>query len=82
MSLNTFIPDEEVLKMRKVSQLVSKEGFLNRLLYGDKINDSKKVYTSVMTVWTESGYYRYDDILANYVDTMNKFKKNEVANLA
>ena len=81
MSLNTFIPDEEILRIRKATQLAIKKGLLNKLFYGSKIKDAQKVYADAVSKWTGAGYYRLDDI-SNHTASMQEFRKIVVADLS
>jgi len=83
MTIDKFIPDEELLKIRLASQIAEKKGFINKIIYGKKIDDATQIVKSVISKYGDSlpEICSMIDDLMNYVNIMQDYCTKEIGNI-
>lgn len=77
MNLNMFLPDEEVIRIRKDTQWALRKGIFYNTFFKDKIAKAKDAYGDDISLWTDSGHYRMDDI-SNHTAKMQEYRREIV----
>ncbi len=72
--INNFIPNDEVINIRKISRLVLKKGYINKIIYGNKIIEAKYLFDNIMSDWTEKTSCVNDE-LYKYINSMVEYKE-------
>jgi len=83
MAIKDFIPDEDLFNIRLASEIASKKGFINKLIYGEKINDANKIMETMLSNRVENlkpECSEFDDLM-KYVAMVEYYYTSKIGDI-